>query len=552
MKSPLDKIDALSESRVIIYIMVVTAVIFLMLINADPLPDIMEARNLVSARECVDDGNCFITTMNGMTRVRKPPLPTWVTAGAMYITGSTKNIYAARLPNIILMCMASLFVYLTARRWMDKSIALIAALSVVTFFVMENEARRATWDIYTTTFAFGGVWTLLGAMAPRAPDDRETSPPSVWPWLIASIIFWSLSVLSKGPLSIYAVFIPLVATMAITKDRKSYRWWVPVVTIIAAVILGSSWWAYIYLAQPEITAKLSGEVGSWTSKHKNGPLYYLIRTPLLLFPWLVALVGSLILPYIKGRDGRALLDDKKKERIKFFLIWFIISFVLLSLAPQKKYRYLMGMLMPASFALAFFIGELRERGISNLPATLRTLWTLHTAQIPLASIGLIVLTIYSVKELNTPAWLLVFIIPLAALFYFSIKHRGRVGHIALTTIFLMTLTPFVVGLNARDYITRGAGGVLELAEALKVAEDTCDQTLYASRNDLEIVWITGRKNIPIRKDTVIEEGPSLILVDGRDEKNFRGWAATRKLTLYEMYSFRYNESYKIYKMKNAD
>ena len=52
--------------------------------------------------------------------------------------------------------------------------------------------------------------------------------------------------------------------------------------------------------------------------------------------------------------------------MKFFLILLVVSFVLLSLAPQKKYRYLMGMPMPASFALAFLIGAIRDKGFSGL------------------------------------------------------------------------------------------------------------------------------------------------------------------------------------------
>lgn len=67
------------------------------------------------------------------------------------------------------------------------------------------------------------------------------------------------------------------------------------VVIFLSIAIGSSWWAYIYLAHPEIITKLSGEVGSWTSKHKNGPLYYLFRLPILLFPWVFALLGSLVL-----------------------------------------------------------------------------------------------------------------------------------------------------------------------------------------------------------------------------------------------------------------
>ncbi|MEE9543184.1 MAG: hypothetical protein V3V95_05325, partial [Thermodesulfobacteriota bacterium] len=290
---------------------------------------------------------------------------------------------------------------------------------------------------------------------------------------------------------------------------------------------------------------------SWTMKHKNGLSYYLIRLPLLIFPWAFVLLGAFILPYIKGRDGRAILDYKKQEEIKFFLIWLVLSFVLLSLAPQKKYRYLMGMLMPASFALAFFFGEIREKGIQGLPSTLKALWTLHTIQIPIVSLALIGFAVYGFRELDTPPWILVFIIPLAALIYFSVKYRRSVGRVALATVFLMVLASFVMGLSARDYITRGQGGAFELVKALKVAEDTCNQTLYAFRDDIEIVWITGRTNIPITKNTKLDKLPALVLTDARDEKSFRNWAETKSLTFYEIYSFRYKEEYRIYRIKEA-
>ena len=48
---------------------------------------IMEARNLVTAREMVQDGNWLLTTMNGLPRYQKPPLPTWITAIFGFIFG---------------------------------------------------------------------------------------------------------------------------------------------------------------------------------------------------------------------------------------------------------------------------------------------------------------------------------------------------------------------------------------------------------------------------------------------------------------------------------
>lgn len=38
--------------------------------------DIMEARNFVTAREIIENGNWLIPTMNGVYRFEKPPLPT--------------------------------------------------------------------------------------------------------------------------------------------------------------------------------------------------------------------------------------------------------------------------------------------------------------------------------------------------------------------------------------------------------------------------------------------------------------------------------------------
>ena len=566
MKNPFERINALGEGKVIAIVIILTAITYLALINADPLPDIMEARNLVAARECVDDGNCFVTTMNGVPRVRKPPLPTWVTAATMKLTGSTHNIYSARLPVIFMISLAALFIYLTARRWLDKSLALMAALIAVSFAVMENEARRVTWDIFTTAFAFGGIWALVNAMDPRpwkgAPAENGRSgacsprgPASPWAWTVLATVLWGLSILSKGPLSVYSIFIPFMAAMALSRERRSYRWWPPAVVIILAALIGSSWWVYMYTAYPEVVVKLATEVDTWTSKRNDSPIYYLLRLPILIFPWALALAGALILPYIKGRDGRAFLSHEKEEQIKFFLIWFAISLILLSLAPQKKYRYLMGALMPASLALAFFIGELRVRGVKGLPPALKIIWGLHKIQLPVAALALLALAVYSAAELGTPTWILLFILPLALLLYYIFKGWRSIGRVALATVFLMFLASFIMGLNARDYLTRGEGklaeGTYDLAEALKVAEDTCNQTLYAFRDNMRIVWVTGRSNIPIKKDTKLDKLPALVIVRDSDEGAFRDWAASKELTFYEIYRFNYKELYRIYRIKMA-
>ena len=49
--------------------------------------NIMECRNLISAREMVNNGHWIFTTLNNEPRYEKPPLPTWITALFMMLFG---------------------------------------------------------------------------------------------------------------------------------------------------------------------------------------------------------------------------------------------------------------------------------------------------------------------------------------------------------------------------------------------------------------------------------------------------------------------------------
>jgi hypothetical protein len=57
--------------------------------------NIMEARNLITAREMVKDGHWIFTTIDGMPRYEKPPLPTWLTAFFGYSVSLQKHVRAS-------------------------------------------------------------------------------------------------------------------------------------------------------------------------------------------------------------------------------------------------------------------------------------------------------------------------------------------------------------------------------------------------------------------------------------------------------------------------
>ena len=71
--------------------------------------NIMEARNLITAREMVNDGHWIFTTMNGLPRYEKPPLPTWITALFM-LMGGMQNMFLLRLP-VVLVCLILVYFF---------------------------------------------------------------------------------------------------------------------------------------------------------------------------------------------------------------------------------------------------------------------------------------------------------------------------------------------------------------------------------------------------------------------------------------------------------
>ena len=122
---------------------------------------IMEARNFITAREMIEDGNWFLTTMNGEPRYQKPPLPTWLTAISALLFG-IKSLFALRLPAMIMVAVIGVFAYLLSFKLLNKSThSLINALITITSFYVVAIIIEAPWDIFTHGFMLIGIYYLF-------------------------------------------------------------------------------------------------------------------------------------------------------------------------------------------------------------------------------------------------------------------------------------------------------------------------------------------------------------------------------------------------------
>ena len=319
-------------------------------IDAIPVT-IMEARNFISAREMLTDNNWILTTMNGEARYEKPPLPTWITAGFGYVFGIT-SVLALRWPALLFVALIGILVYVLSKKLeLTKSHSLINGFIALTSFYIIGITIEAPWDIYTHGFMLMAIYQLFMMFK----TEKTT--------LIRSLLFvlcLAGSVLSKGPVSLYVLFLPFVIAYGIAfKFKGGILYFLKIFSLLVfGIVLGAWWYLHVRVADPEtFTAIAERETSNWHSYHVR-PFYYYWSFFVQSGLWTIPAFISLIYPYLKTR-----VSNLKAYRFTFF--WTIIAVILLSVIPEKKSRYLMPVLIPLAFNTGFYI-EYLIREFKNL------------------------------------------------------------------------------------------------------------------------------------------------------------------------------------------
>lgn len=321
-------------------LLIVVLTAFLLVFHIDVLPvSIMEARNFITAREMIDDGNWLLTTMNGEARYEKPPLPTWITALFAMAFG-TENLWALRLPAILMLGFTGYGVFLISKELLNSfKLALLNAAITITSFYILAIIFEAPWDIYTHGFMLLGIFFLLQHFFKKTSNH-----------LIIASIFIGCSILSKGPISIYGLLLPfLIAYGLVYKYNISKSALIKIVTVvILSLLIGGWWFLYVRMADPDTFLKITQkETGNWNNYNVR-PFYYYWSFFANSGLWLIPAFVSLLYPYLKNKVSNL-------KAYRFSLIWVFASLVLLSIVPEKKSRYLVPTLIPLAINCGFYI-----------------------------------------------------------------------------------------------------------------------------------------------------------------------------------------------------
>lgn len=296
-------------------------------------PDIMESRNIVTAREMVHDGHWLVPTMNGELRLEKPPLPTWLTAVSEIL--SPDNLSLQRGMAGLAAILMVFYFWQFARKVLNMD-PLGPTLLLCTCYNVILMGCTASWDIYCHAFMMGGIYHLA-----RALD----SPLVEWRHFLAAGILTGLSAMSKGPVSLYVLLLPFLACYTFIY-RPSIKGKGPALALmtVVALVAGMWWYVYVHVVQADALAEVvQKESGAWMDRNVR-PWWYYWKFFLETGVWFLLLLTAMFLPMANKKR-------RTSRRWLFAMGWMTASLILLSLMPEKKSRYLLPLLIPASYVM---------------------------------------------------------------------------------------------------------------------------------------------------------------------------------------------------------
>lgn len=517
--------------------------LLMLLPNLDVLVvTIMEARNFITAREMVNNGHWVLTTMNDAARYQKPPLPTWLTAVSGMLFGM-KSLFALRLPAILMVTFSSVFMYKVSKKLaLTYTTSILIAFIFMTSFYVIGIVNEAPWDIYTHGFMLAGIYFLIQFFQGK---------DGVWKNVLIAGFFVGLSLMSKGPVSLYVLFLPFIIAYSIVYKYEKFK---PkrlalIIFILLFLIVGGWWFYYVRAIDPETFEKItSRETSNWSSYNVR-PFYYYWSFFIQSGMWTILAFISLLYPYLIKK-----VEEKKLYRFSF--LWTIIAVILLSIIPEKKSRYLVPVLFPLAMTTGIYIDYLIKNFKTITSKKEKYPVYFNFGLFGVLGVVLPITLIYLFKDQLSIYWFNLILVS-ASLIYLSVfifknlKQQNIKNTFYGMVFFMGSILLFGLPLSKSVYNNEQFNSIETLASTY---EKTTGIKSYAYK-DLtpELIWhygksitiinsIKGMQLIPINKFG--------LLIDEKDTPELEQLRKTHTIKLVERYDMNYDSKNKSRLIRN--
>lgn len=383
-----------------------------------------------NVREMLLDHDWIIPHYGGRPWLERPPLPHWMTAAVVSITG-VEHEWGYRLSTALVALVIVLMVASTAALCFGRTIGLLSGLILASMHEFAHYATGPEADMFLCLLVTAALCLFARLEFPPSSDRtrEDTRFLGRRPWsVLAFFVLLGLTNVSKG-LFFGSIFIILAAATYLISNRnwtclRRYVWlwgW------FACLVVASSWAVLAWMRLPDVVALWKSDyLGRLNQGYMREPFYYYpMILPIVLWPWLLpALVG------LFGPAGQRLPGRATPER--FLWCWALVPIAFFSLSQGKHHHYLLQCVAPWGVLAA--LGTVRLwRWFSQAPA-----WLRHPATaVALLAVPVDLALLLFRHRLPGPSWLLGMVlaaIPLAVAVSWWLVGR-RNPRLALGTVF---------------------------------------------------------------------------------------------------------------------
>ncbi len=301
-----------------------------------------DARFAVLAQDVLSHGLRLFPELNGATYYNKPALLAWLIAAASWPTGQVSQFTAA-LPSALAGIAVAFTVYALGRDLFGPETGRYAALIAVATQGFFLQARLPLPDMLMTLFITQAIWQFW-----RMTQDGARPRHWLGFYGFTALAFWA-----KGP----AGFLPLAVALgwAIAEGRAgAWRrlrlapglgwlalliapWWLMGFETDRAALRNAvlvdhlMWYLPTTLSWKSVTSPLRNSFG-------------------ILFPWVLLIPVAIVQAVRAGRAG-----GPGRERLRFLLLWSLVTLVIVGVSRQQRLRYYLPLLPPVALLIAWWL-----------------------------------------------------------------------------------------------------------------------------------------------------------------------------------------------------
>ena len=212
---------------------IVAAIVFFWGLGSMDLLSLNEGRRALAIQEMVSSGNWLLPHLNGELYLTKPPLLYWLSSSLGFIWGV--NEWTLRLPSALAAIAVLIMVYRYALQQSGKWAALFAVQLLIANLGFAMLGRRAEIEMLLTALCVGSLLSALQYMQSQSSKN----------WIILSYFLLALALMTKGPLVILLVTLPLLIAAIYSKNPHikavllSGRGW------LIFLVVGLTWYAIV-------------------------------------------------------------------------------------------------------------------------------------------------------------------------------------------------------------------------------------------------------------------------------------------------------------------